>query len=470
MMKDYTMLNAVNKRGEHRMETSYVFDEHGQDITTNVESEKHNDADADADREADAAAKSSLDKRDRDVLIFYLREIRTSPLLSQQEEVQLGRERAEQEQKKHALTEQGMLIVGQIINKRLLSSQIRIKEYGKAYQTVALCIEFYSMHKKNRQLDCLMKRNAARSHNRRKLRSSKAALISEMQKIVAQVDFLKLGDSIILRALNTLSTAERKKKLRAKKEFRSIMTELRNVAERDQAAKEKLVKSNLRLVITMARKYINWGMPLADLVQEGNIGLMRAVDKYDYRLGLRLSTYACWWIRQSIMRSIDEQTRTIHIPVYVHERIKNINKITRQLLQNTGGELTVTKVAETTGLSVDHVDKMLRVAQDAISLETPTGKEDQPLRYFIAHTPGSSPLDELHQLQRQQLADKALAILSPREAAIIRLRYGMGVDAEHTLAEIGDKIGVSRERIRQIEAAALRKLQRSPKIRALQLV
>ena len=470
MMQDYTMLNAVNKRGEHRMETSYVFDEHGQDITTTIESEKHNDADADADRAADAAAKSSLDKRDRDVLMFYLREIRTSPLLSQQEEVQLGRERAEQEQKKQDLTEQGMDIIAQVINKRLLSSQGRIKEYGETYHAVSLCIELYSMHKKNRQLDCLIKRSVARSYNRRKLRSRKAVLISEMQKIVAQVDFLKLGDSIILKALNTLSTAERKKKLRAKKEFSSIMKALRNVEELDQAAKEKLVKSNLRLVITMARKYINWGMPLADLVQEGNIGLMRAVEKYDYRLGLRLSTYACWWIRQSMMRSVDEQTRTIHIPVYVHERIKNINKITRQLLQNTGGELTVTKVAETTGFSADHVDKMLRVAQDAISLETPTGKEDQPLRYFIAHTPGSSPLDELHQLQRQQLADKALAILSPREAAIIRLRYGMGVDEEHTLAEIGEKIGVTRERIRQIEVAALRKLQRSPKIRELQLV
>jgi len=141
-----------------------------------------------------------------------------------------------------------------------------------------------------------------------------------------------------------------------------------------------------------------------------------------------------------MMRSVDEQTRTIHIPVYVHERIKNINKTTGNCYKATGGELTVTKVAETTGLSADHVDKMLRVARDVISLETPTGKEDQPLRHFIAHIPGSSPLDELQQLQRQQLADKHWLFFHLVKQRSFRLRYGMGVDEEHTLAEIAKKL------------------------------
>jgi RNA polymerase primary sigma factor len=197
--------------------------------------------------------------------------------------------------------------------------------------------------------------------------------------------------------------------------------------------------------------------------------LMRAVDKFDYRLGNRLSTYACWWIRQTILRSIDEQTRTIRVPVYVNERIKKLVKSSQQIAQSKGGEPQSVELAEEMGISSRHVDEMLQVAKDTISLEMPLGEEESPLRDYVANVLAPSPLDDVLKFQLFEQADEALHGLSDREQIILRLRFGLGVDAEHTLAEIGDKLGVSRERIRQIEVMALRKLRRSEKLRELKM-
>jgi len=218
-------------------------------------------------------------------------------------------------------------------------------------------------------------------------------------------------------------------------------------------------------VVGLARRYLNWGMPLADIIQEGNIGLMRAAEKFDYRLGARFSTYASWWIRQAIVRCIDGQRSSIRLPVYINERLKKMKKITRQIVQDTGKAPVLSSLVEAMGISSRHVDEIQQILQDTISLETPVGKEDGPLKHFIEDPSNTSPLDEILKDQRLQTAELALQILAPREQAIIKLRFGIGIDAEHTLEEIGHIFNLSRERIRQLEDKALAKLKHSPSLK-----
>jgi RNA polymerase primary sigma factor len=236
--------------------------------------------------------------------------------------------------------------------------------------------------------------------------------------------------------------------------------ELEAIIQDGFVARDYLIKANTRLVVSIARKYIGHGVPFLDLIQEGNLGLIRAVEKYDYRRGFRFSTYATWWIRQSITRSIADQSRTIRVPVHMADRLRQLYKASQELEQALGRSPTVDELAGNMELDIEKVQWMLQVAQPTISLEMPVGDEDDSdFGMYVEDESSPSPAQVVYQNMLRERVDQVLATLSPREARILQLRFGLGQDRPYTLEEVGQKFGLTRERIRQIEGKALRHLR-----------
>ena len=410
-------------------------------------------------------------RKAQDPVGIYLKELWAFPLLSRDGEVEIAKriESGRQEILSAALN--CPIVVREVIKlgQDLRAGRIELKELTNEGEDEETTFEEINIHKKRvlGLIDRIRKGDDRIQVLRRRMRDAEKG--ASKKKVQLEIDKKKAEIFEAFRSLNLkerqINIIVQKMKLQeAKREdgdrLRKTIRAIENGETKVREGRSEFVKGNLRLVVSIARKYLNRGLSFLDLIQEGNLGLMKAVDKFDHQRGYKFATYATWWIRQAVTRAIMEQARIIHIPVYMTEVINQLHRTIQELVRKFGREPTLEEIAETMGLSLDKVQKAIKIAKSPISLETPIGEEgDSRLQDFIEDKEGVSPQDAAVSSHMVRWTHKVLSTLNKREEKVLRMRFGIGMEQEYTLEEVGWDIGVSRERIRQIEEKALRKLK-----------
>jgi RNA polymerase primary sigma factor len=410
-----------------------------------------------------------------DPLSVYFRQMKSFDLLTVDEEVTLSKRVKDAEEKVRSLIRSFPVTLGSTAQavkgkdrrkriKDIFSPTTSKSTPTQAHEDLTLLTLFEKIRSRERREKALMG-ELAHLAQRKKVDEEKEKDLererAQISKLISQISIEKDQIHRIVRKIETTIKKKAGKRAILSKDIKTTLRELKETASEVRRAKNDLVRANLRLVVSIAKKYQSSGLPFFDLIQEGNLGLMRAIDTFDYRRGHRLSTYATWWIRQTITRAIDDQIRTIRVPVHLSEKLNHMLKLSSRFIQKEKREPTTEEMAQELKLTQDKVAKLLQIFRDPISLELAIGDEETQLGDIIPDEAISSPLEDAIDQDLVKGTDNILSSLPEREEKILRLRFGIGEKQDHTLEEIGEIFNLTRERIRQIEERALRKIKGS---------